>query len=904
MLNRAASVGEFVKIGEENASIEVELYHPEEGNIIIVREFNKAGKSNWKLNGKKSGVREVERKAAELRIQVDNLCQFLPQDRIHEFSTLNNKGLLESTVDAVGDTDLKEKHAELKQLQKTMSEGQDLFERKRQMLAEKTEECRRLEEDVKAFEEKKEVEAKVEVARGKLVWSRFEEARKFAKTIDIKFKKAEENYKNERSRLTPIESSVEKFGKKKESIMKKKQDLSASSKDLTNKAQVHWRNINDSEEKIRDVVDQLENQERVEEEKKKEIQRLKTSIAELEQEFSSIEDDASLAPELERAKSQTSHIQRQLEEVQGESDGLKYEEQTLTREHKYHSEQLLKVDNIDKLKLIKLKSVGGEDSLKAVNWLRQNRGEFQAGVYEPFIISANVNNPAESKFVENIIQRRDLTAFLFEDAEDMNKFLGITRDQLNMKKVAAVQVPRESLQQFRPQIDGRDLKKFGFLSYLVDLVTGPDQVLAYMCRMYGLHRIPVFSEDGDRHHDKLLDLGFTKFFVGNKIHSVSVSRYSKAKSTLTREVLPRKWLEISKDSAKEEQLTAKIRDIERKIGELTRKASSYREKIQTIQVKLEDARKYQNDLEKRRHYKATRGAKIESQKKVLRSKLAEDNSNRGRTALESKMKDLLSQQVVSCKQHRAIISDLNQMKLNMEVCKISLLPLDEIIEKKQLELNQGEQSLGGLEENMRELRDELKESTESAKAALRDATDVTGRNSKKVDEPPVAVKKDWEEKEIPNGAEQIETLIHELQAKADCMDTIDKRIVKEYRNLKDIIKELENDIATRDAEMDEHGEKMNDLKASWLESLEELVERINTNFADFFTRMGFAGEVGLKRGNHENDFENYGISIRVKFRDDEPLQELTGARQSGGERSVSTALYMLALQQLTSVPFR
>ena len=97
---------------------------------------------------------------------------------------------------------------------------------------------------------------------------------------------------------------------------------------------------------------------------------------------------------------------------------------------------------------------------------------------------------------------------------------------------------------------------------------------------------------------------------------------------------------------------------------------------------------------------------------------------------------------------------------------------------------------------------------------------------------------------------------------------------------------------------------MNALKVSWLESFEQLIDRINTNFLEFFNRMGYAGEVGLRRGQHENDFENYGISIRVKFRDNEPLQELTGARQSGGERSVSTALYMLALQQLTSVPFR
>ena len=33
-------------------------------------------------------------------------------------------------------------------------------------------------------------------------------------------------------------------------------------------------------------------------------------------------------------------------------------------------------------------------------------------------------------------------------------------------------------------------------------------------------------------------------------------------------------------------------------------------------------------------------------------------------------------------------------------------------------------------------------------------------------------------------------------------------------------------------------------------------------------------------------------------------QELTAHHQSGGERSVSTAIFMLALQALTTVPFR
>ncbi|MPC95444.1 Structural maintenance of chromosomes protein 5 [Portunus trituberculatus] len=67
-------------------------------------------------------------------------------------------------------------------------------------------------------------------------------------------------------------------------------------------------------------------------------------------------------------------------------------------------------------------------------------------------------------------------------------------------------------------------------------------------------------------------------------------------------------------------------------------------------------------------------------------------------------------------------------------------------------------------------------------------------------------------------------------------------------------------------------------------------------------RMGYAGEVSLIET--EEDFENYGMAIKVKFRDEQRLQQLTAQQQSGGERAVSTALYLLALQSLTAAPFR
>ena len=46
------------------------------------------------------------------------------------------------------------------------------------------------------------------------------------------------------------------------------------------------------------------------------------------------------------------------------------------------------------------------------------------------------------------------------------------------------------------------------------------------------------------------------------------------------------------------------------------------------------------------------------------------------------------------------------------------------------------------------------------------------------------------------------------------------------------------------------------------------------------------------------------MQMRVKFRQESGLVDLSGTRHSGGERAVATVMYLMALQDLTSAPFR
>lgn len=97
---------------------------------------------------------------------------------------------------------------------------------------------------------------------------------------------------------------------------------------------------------------------------------------------------------------------------------------------------------------------------------------------------------------------------------------------------------------------------------------------------------------------------------------------------------------------------------------------------------------------------------------------------------------------------------------------------------------------------------------------------------------------------------------------------------------------------------------MEEIHNKWHLSISQTVAVINNYFGTFMTSMGFSGEVELVHSNNIRDYDQYGIQIRVKYRNEEKLQQLDRFIQSGGERAVAIAVYTLSLQHISHVPFR
>lgn len=108
-----------MKHGCNEAEIEIELAgQPKLSfNPVITRKIKRDGnRSTYTLNRQPSGPKEIRNLASSFAIQVDNLCQFLPQDKVAEFAALTPVELLHSTQRAAAGPEMIKWHDGLKTL--------------------------------------------------------------------------------------------------------------------------------------------------------------------------------------------------------------------------------------------------------------------------------------------------------------------------------------------------------------------------------------------------------------------------------------------------------------------------------------------------------------------------------------------------------------------------------------------------------------------------------------------------------------------------------------------------------------------------------------------------------------------------------------------------------------------
>lgn len=117
-LGRATQLGEFVKHGMSEAVVEIELqgFNMGQNSVVKLKIIRDGNAREWWIDGKRTSLKAVQMLMRKFSVQIDNLCQFLPQDKVSEFAALSPEDLLEQTQRAAAPEEMLQQHEELKVL--------------------------------------------------------------------------------------------------------------------------------------------------------------------------------------------------------------------------------------------------------------------------------------------------------------------------------------------------------------------------------------------------------------------------------------------------------------------------------------------------------------------------------------------------------------------------------------------------------------------------------------------------------------------------------------------------------------------------------------------------------------------------------------------------------------------
>ncbi|XP_047519657.1 structural maintenance of chromosomes protein 5 isoform X1 [Pieris napi] len=905
VIGRAKKLSEYVRGGCEEATIEIELYQqPGKQNVIITRNFNLKDTSMWYINHKTARENQVQDLITSLSIQVDNLCQLLPQDRVQDFSKMNPQQLLRSTLSAVGGNESVE---QLDELIETRNEQRNLSttqENNAQLLQEQIRLNERIKVIIDTLNQRKDIERHIELCEKKKLWIEYQELKTKVNEYSQDKKGAVKLVDTHTKKMAPLEKVLGNAKSKISTLEQKKLSAGREIHSLTDKVKETLSSVNSLEYVLKEIDSAFQEKLERHRNRKRELGVAKVKLDKLI-------DDKRLAAEHvgdeTSIKMKLAEIHKSIATTNATIDTLKKKklevefdyENNIVPQMRLYQNRINNLQDVNKTRLESLReSDRTRDAYKAVMWLRANRHLFKHGVYEPMMLEINFTDPKFARYLEATVDSRDLIAFTFESSQEMNLFMRNMRE-MNLKMVNAVCSEPATLNLQRQDIS--ELSYLGFYTYMLDTISAPDAIVRYLCRNYSIHKIPI----GDEHtfnNSGNVPANITFYFTENHRFSVRVSEYSGAKSSSITEINPPRLLAKTVDVEQINKFKKQLANFEKTATTHKSKLQEFNNQLSPLEVTLNnfnmDRKNINESIEKIR----TLSAQIR-----LQTKKMEEIQNESSLNIESEKENCQKRQKESvlkqCHLHSQLKDLLKELQKKMQEKELVGIKLDvsrSAIIQHESELRELKNELRNVQVTLENIQNCLTCAVSKAKEKLSAAK--RSCNNKLPTDSDFPYKDDFEK--LPSDLTALQEHCFDLQTRIDCMDTSDEQVLKEYKTRERTIAKLQSDITNSSDKNKQLEEKMNKLKSKWLPSLETLLRNIDRAFGSMFAKMGCAGEVKLDKTGADEDYDKYGVGIYIRFRADEQLQQLTRHAQSGGERALCTALYLMALQALTTVPFR
>ncbi|KAJ1979212.1 Structural maintenance of chromosomes protein 5 [Dimargaris cristalligena] len=905
ILGRAKDISEFVKHGYDRASIEIELKgHPGHRNPVIKRHIQRSSNSStWKLNGHASTFKEIQETVRSFRIQVDNLCQFLPQDKVCEFAQMNSAELLRETQKAAGEAQLADWHSQLILLRNQEKSLQATTRDERESIDNLVKRNAVLERDVLRFQEREAILRQIKIIETRIPFAQYAEVKDRFDTIKEERKTVHQNYKQLQRQHQPHLELKASVAHDIQVAERRKNSMEDASRRSNQQFETKMTEIEKLDAECDDQRNRLGEIKNREESRKRQMAELKRDIELLQRDIGAgppEDPTADLTRQMDELGRQLRDMQSRVDELQGQQQDIMAQSRNARQQMERKQTELQQLEDVRNQRLVALERFDA-DTHKAVLWLRQNRDQFQEYVFEPICLEINITDANFAKAVESLIQSSTMKTFVCQTEGDYHLFTREINDRLRLK-ANVVLILDKTLADYKAPVSPDQLHDFGFEKYALDLIDGPAPVLVALCDMEKIHATPLSRRAIN--HDRVDSSRLLRQYVAqDTVYQIQFSRYGNRLPFVTTKVIrPGRFLT---QSANVEHKAALEDDIDRlrstlsgdegRVKELRVVESRLRTESDGLQRERELLTNRKREYVQRQRDYERQKIRLESHKEKLQDlRLAPEQDLALQADIRTKLHSLAVRRGRCVIQSKECLRKLIESQSQSTQAFLTHLQAINKLSEIDRQLETYDRDLKAAAEAYREVTDQFNEAKAQAVELLAEADQIKNRLDPELWDEVLQYGKDM-------SLDELETALVSERTKAELTHAANPVIVEQYRARTRDIEKLQAQLAQSERELTDTTAELTRIRSQWETQVATIVERISTHFAAAFDRIGCAGEVRLSR---HDDFDKWGIDILVKFRESEQLQVLTGQRQSGGERSVSTILYLMALQELAVAPFR
>ncbi|THC90419.1 hypothetical protein EYZ11_010118 [Aspergillus tanneri] len=525
-LGRAKDPGEFVKHGCREATIEIELAGGPKfrRNPIVCRTIKREGnKSSFMLNGKPASRTQVLKFAQSFSIQIDNLCQFLPQDKVSEFAALTPVELLHSTQRAAAEPEMIEWHDNLKKLRVEQKKLQADNQGDKDLLTNLQNRQEMQRADVERMRQRAQIKRKIEMLE-------------LVRPV-TKYKESHAQYKE---------------------LKRKKDTISRELDMLKTQLEPALRAVNAKQ----DYCVRLD---KVIEHKKRGVDRADRKASEVGKSIERYEDSTKdLDKQIDAEKKSSANYKQEATKIQQAINKLtrQLNEEPVNFDVDWYNEQIVSI------------LYNGQ---KAYKWVLENQNKFEKEVFGPPVVTCSLKDPKYADAIESLLQRTDFTAFTTQSRNDFRTLQKALNIEMKLHDIS-IRTSSAPLENFQPPFPADNIKAMGFNGWANDFLSGPEPVLAVLCSENRLHQTPIGLRDiTDEEYTRMEKGSITSWVSGKRSYQIVRRREygPSASTTRVRQVRQaRVWTSQPVDTLAKEHVLQNISSLKEELRGLEEKMES------------------------------------------------------------------------------------------------------------------------------------------------------------------------------------------------------------------------------------------------------------------------------------------------------------------------------------------